>query len=146
VQEVQDPSGGSISQTLDRRGNVLREVGADGVLIVRTYDSRDRLLTETRVVGQEDRHENGTGSDQDDRCLSQFSSTPVPCDDLTTRYAYNSLGQPMTTTDARGQRTRNTYDQYGQLLTSTDPLGNTTRSEYDPQRIRPAANTTRRAA
>ena len=49
-----DQLGYTTTQTLDARGNVIREVDPTGKITKRQYDAKDHLLSETLVVGLED--------------------------------------------------------------------------------------------
>src|SRR5439155_18688615 len=88
------------------------DVDPTGVVIKRTYDAKDHLLTETFVVGLDD-------------------ATSGEHDDLTTTYHYDADGNRIETIDPRGNSTRMTYSQYGEPLTTTDALGNTVEYQYD---------------
>src|SRR5690606_7282821 len=80
-----------------------------------TFDERDRLLSETRVVGLEDDPQNGETND------------------LTTSTTYDVHGNVLSHTDVAGNTVyRSYYMTNGQLASETDPLGNTSVLAYHP--------------
>ena len=115
----------------DGRGNVVREEDPVGGITTRTFDSEDRLLTETMIVGLEDADPGNSEAN-----------------DLTTSNTYDADGNLLSSTDPRGLVTRTTYNEHGQPTSQTDAFGNTTSTYYDqrgvPTSIRDAnGNTTR---
>jgi YD repeat-containing protein len=116
---------GFVSQvTLDEWGNPLREVSAEGVITIRTYQhkrygnsSKDLVLSETLVVGEQDTLENGQH------------------DDLTTRYQYDAAGNQTAVIDPRGHATFTSYNRYAQPMVIQDILGNSTVYAYDTRAL-----------
>jgi RHS repeat-associated protein len=104
---------GNVSYVVfDARGNVVREEGPLGGILTRTFDSEDRLLTQTTVIGLEDSSANGQTND------------------LTTTNVYDKDGNLLSSTDTRGLTTRSTYNSHGQPTSQTDAFGNTTYTNY----------------
>ncbi|GAA4797439.1 putative Ig domain-containing protein [Lysobacter hankyongensis] len=104
----------SITQTVDRWGNVVRIIDARGYQTDYEYNSLNQLVREIRplvkVVS-----ENGGVTWQ----------RPV-----NERY-YDALGRLVATRDANGNLRANEYDQTGRLTVAKDAFGNATRFAYD---------------
>ncbi len=113
AQKVTDQLGCSTIQIADGRGNVVYQRDPEGGIRLRTYNDKDRMLSETIVVGQIDSPANGE------------------TDDLTTSSTYDpTTGDKLTATDARGNVTTYTYNGYGQITSTSSPTGTTT-TGYD---------------
>jgi RHS repeat-associated protein len=139
-QTVTDQLGYRLKQTLDSRGNVIREeelVEPDdppGRVMLRTYDPEDHLTSETTVVGLIDSESSETNDltttyVYDDQ-TGDLLETVDPRGNSTRTY-YNSYGQPTATIDALNNATSNFYDHRGLLDYVEDPSGNRTSFEYD---------------
>ncbi|MFZ5636354.1 MAG: putative Ig domain-containing protein [Pseudomonadota bacterium] len=104
----------TVTQAVDRWGNVVRIIDARGYQTDYEYNSLNQLVREIRplvkVVA-----ENGGVTWQ----------RPV-----NERY-YDALGRLLATRDANGNLRANEYDQAGRLLVSKDAYGNATRYAYD---------------
>jgi RHS repeat-associated protein len=106
----------------DDRGNVVREVDANGKEMRRTFDAEDHLLTETNPLGK-------TTTYTYDAFGNTISITDA--EGNRTTFTYNSRGQALTILDPRGNLTTRTYDAQGNLTEIADPLGNVTRQMFD---------------
>ena len=85
----------------DSRGNLVREIDAEGRTTRYAYDERDNLVAVTDAAG------------------------------ATTRYAYDSANRPLQITDPAGKVWLRRYDARGNLTAQTDPAGHTSRYEHD---------------
>ena len=113
IQHITDQLGNTTIIEVDGRGNVLREEGPEGSIMLYSYDDNDNQTSETIVIGEVDSAENGEH------------------DDLTTTHKYNDKGDLLKTIDARGNVTQTQYNDYGQPTYSVDSFGNTTVTRYD---------------
>ena len=104
----------SITQTVDRWGNVLRIIDARGYQTDYEYNSLNQITRETRplvkVVSE-------TGAVTWQRPVVE-------------RY-YDALGRMVAVRDANGNLKTNDYDATGRLVASRDAFGNATRYAYD---------------
>ncbi|GAA4798967.1 putative Ig domain-containing protein [Lysobacter hankyongensis] len=104
----------TLTQTVDRWGNVLRIVDTRGYQTDYEYNSLDQLVREIRplvkVVG-----ENGVSEWRRPENL---------------RY-YDALGRLVATRDANGNLRTTEYDATGRMVASKDAYGNATRFAYD---------------
>lgn len=104
----------TITQRVDRWGNVLEVIDARGYQTDYEYNDFNQVVRETRplvlVVG-----ENGGESWQ----------RPV------NHWYYDALGRLIATRDANGNLRSNEYDATGRLVVSKDAFGNATRHAYD---------------
>src|SRR5207248_3332384 len=91
------PNGGVTHDTYDTLGDRLSETDPNGALATRTYDYVGRPIRIAKLDGQ------GT-------VLSSRSAT------------LDSNGNPLTTTDARGNTVRYTYDAMNRLSTEVQPV------------------------
>jgi RHS repeat-associated protein len=112
-QIVKDQLGHETLYVYDDRGNVTREVDAEGKITDRAYDANNWMLSETVI------------SDRSDNPATQA------LEGFTTTYTYDSQGNQLSTTNALGQTTYSTYGDKSRLLTETDALGRTTTNVYD---------------
>lgn len=85
----------------DSRGNLVREIDAEGRTTRYAYDERDNLVAVTDAAG------------------------------ATTRYAYDSANRPLQITDPAGEVWLRRYDAYGNLTAQTDPAGHTSAYAYN---------------
>lgn len=110
---VTTPSGSSVSQQLDRFGNIIREVDRQGLETRVTYSTSAPFLPVEiqQVVGNPD-----TGSSGDD---------------LRVKRQFNFRGQLVSQTDPRGNVTRYTYNASGDLVSTVSPEGIASYSQYD---------------
>ncbi|MBA2115003.1 putative Ig domain-containing protein [Bremerella alba] len=113
IQHISDQLGNTTIIEVDARGNVIKEVGPEGSIMLRSYDEDDNQTSETVVIGEIDSPENGETND------------------LTTFYVYSDKGDLLETTDPRGNVTKTQVNEYGQPTISTDAFGNTTRTIYN---------------
>jgi len=94
----------------DAAGNVTAKKDANGNITRMEYDAANRVIrTIAPLVPQ------GTGPD----------AQPM------TRTTYDPVGNVLTVTDPRGEKTTNTYDALNRLLTSTDAAGIIVTNTYD---------------
>jgi len=114
IQHITDQLGNTSIVQTDAHGNVVREENPEGGIALRTYDAKDRVLTETTVVGLIDSLDNGETND------------------LTTRYRYDEqTGDLLETIHPRGTSTATHYNGHGQPTTTFDELQNPTTNVYD---------------
>jgi RHS repeat-associated protein len=91
--------------------DIVSNTSAEGRRATFAYDGSGNLISVTDPMGN-------------------VSGTPPG--HFTTRYTYDSFGQPLTSTDANGNTTHFAdYDQNGFPRTTTDALGHVTRTTYD---------------
>jgi RHS repeat-associated protein len=133
----------------DANGRVSQQTDPGGSPITYTYTSSWPLFTTTVTdpYGHQNKYEYALGLPLD---VIQAADTSLAA---TTKYTYDpaSLGvasvtnpnsetstatydaktNPLTSTDALGNRTTNTYNSWGQPLTVQDPLGVITTNSYD---------------
>ena len=104
----------TITQRLDRWGNVLQVIDARGYQTDYEYNDLNQLVREVRplvlVVA-----ENG----------AETWERPV------NHWYYDALGRLVATRDANGNLRSNEYDAAGRLMASKDAFGNATRHVYD---------------
>jgi RHS repeat-associated protein len=112
-QVVKDQLGNQTTYFYDDRGNVLREIDAEGKITDRTYDDNNWTLSETVI------------SDRSDN-----PNTPA-LEGFTTTYTYDTQGNKLTEIDALGHTMYYTYGAKSRLLTETDAIGRTTTNRYD---------------
>ncbi|MFN6161464.1 MAG: putative Ig domain-containing protein, partial [Planctomycetota bacterium] len=112
TETMTDPLGNVSRQTKDARGNIVRTVDPAGVVVKRAFDAKDRLLSETQVIGLED----GVGNSE--------------TNDITTNNRYNDKGDLIESTDIHGRKTIMTYNEWGVPTSQTDPFGNTTFNSF----------------
>ncbi|MDP3650856.1 MAG: RHS repeat-associated core domain-containing protein [Rhodoferax sp.] len=148
VIQVTDAVGNKLGTTFDDNGQVFQIVahyvgGSDRTLSTRTYDSADRLQTETDVLN------NVTTYGYD---AAGNVAWITDAEKHTTRFEYDAMNRRTAVVDANGNRsttrydlaghlvaatngnnetTKFSYDRLGRLLTQTDPLGYTTSFRYD---------------
>ncbi|NIS81748.1 MAG: hypothetical protein GTO14_16420 [Anaerolineales bacterium] len=127
---VVDRNGGLRVMDYDDRGNVVKETDPDGKVILRAFDARDNVISETAPHDPGDPNPSTTSFSYDvnDNLLSR--TDPLG---NTTSHTYNPRGQVLTTTDPFGNVTSHTYDANGNLLTITDAAGNVTSFTFDSQ-------------
>lgn len=114
VQKITNQLGHTSTIETDARGNVVREADPEGGIILRAYDGKDNLLSETVVVGQLDTPEN------------------EETNDLTTTYTYDpATGDKLSEKDARGVTTEYTYNDHGQLTFTSRPGASSPSTVYD---------------
>ncbi len=112
TETMTDPLGNTFTQAKDTRGNVIREVNPAGVTVKRLFDDKDRLLSETQVVGLDD-------------------TTSGQTNDLTNTNKYNTARDLIEAADVYGNKTFTTYNEFGAPTSQADSLGNTTTNFFD---------------
>ncbi len=106
-----DPRGHSMRYEYDGLGQPIYEIDALGIVTANTYDAAGQLVGVT------------------------LNYNPVALADaqtnVTTRYAYDAVGNRISITNPNGNTVTFNPDALGQLVAETDALGNTTRYRYD---------------
>ncbi|MEO8034319.1 MAG: DUF6531 domain-containing protein, partial [Acidobacteriota bacterium] len=127
-EEVLDREGNLRVLHYDNRGNVTKEVQADGKQILRTFDTRNNRLSETEPHDPSNSTppKSAWTYDTRDNVLSQEDALSNK-----TEYTYNARNQMLTTKDARGKTTTNAYDTRGNLTSTTDANGSVSTFVYD---------------
>ncbi len=119
-----DPLGRVTRVTYDANGNVTSITDPAGNVRTFTYEPTfNRVTTITDPLGN----------------ITRFGYDPINGNLLSitdpvgafSQIAYNSFGQPVSTTDALGNTTTFAYDAQGDLARITDPLGNPTARGHD---------------
>jgi RHS repeat-associated protein len=126
---ITDRDGGVRVLEFDDRGNVVRETGADGKVVDRTFDERNNRTSETLP------HDSGvTNAPKTTYVYDAAGDLRAVTDpeNRTTEYAYNERKQLVLQKDAGGTYTLHAYDTKGNLFstkTSTSPTGSPVLSE-----------------
>ena len=161
-----------LGPTYDKMGNMLSSTDAEGNVTNYVYDARNRLVEKVlpspdgtaprpahyytynaagELLTETDPLENVTTCTYDHlgRMITETAPDPNggPSSTLTTTYAYDLVGNLLSTTDALGHVTSQTYDPQNNILSSSDGDGHTTTYTYDLDGRRltltdPDANTT----
>jgi RHS repeat-associated protein len=124
-------------------GDITSITDPDGHAWTYTYDADGDLTSATDPTGDQTTYSDTCTGTTAQGCYSGIGwlfSTISPRGNVAggdpsayqTTYAYNGLGEPTSTTDARGKTTSSGYDAAGNLTQSTDPDGNQTTYAYDP--------------
>lgn len=121
VEEI-DPLGRIERYAYDVRGNLLKEVLADGSETQYEYDGRGLAITMTDALEKRQ-------SFVFDRAGRVTQVTD--CTGSVEQFEYDEHGQLIVQTDALGGRTLCAYSPEGDLVAVTTPDGTTTRYEYD---------------
>ena len=111
----------------DAVGRVIKTVSPDGAITTKSYDSGNRVMTET-VYDSRSKLLASTTHTYD--ALGHRLSTTDALG-RSTRWTNDVRGNVLTTTVPDGSVTSNTYDTKDRLLSTTDALGQTTRYAYD---------------
>ena len=150
---VTDPTGGKTAFAYDLTGNRTRTAFADGTVETRTYDARDRLLTDntadpngalllglaytpdpsgqrTAVAETGPRPRQVVYGYDPDRRLTAETVTAAGGPATTTAYTYDAAGNRLTRDDPATGRTTYGYDAGDRLLTETIG-GSVTAYTYD---------------
>jgi YD repeat-containing protein len=113
----------------DLHGNLTSETNEMGTKTFHAYDDFNRRLSSTV-----DLNRNGVADfSYTMQGVDGSSGAPTYNGDITTSATYNSRGQVLTQTDARGKVTTNVYDPHGRLMStvmSTDEGGLETSYQY----------------
>jgi RHS repeat-associated protein len=127
-----DPLGRATTFTYDAQGNVTTITDPLGNLRTFTYDPTFHKVTSlTDPLGNLTTFEYDAQGNLVAITDPEQNQNPDPAQRLKTRMTYNSVGQPLTTTDPLGNVTTFAYDAHGNLASISDPLGNTTTRTYD---------------
>ncbi|HLF25275.1 MAG TPA: FG-GAP-like repeat-containing protein [Anaerolineae bacterium] len=152
---VTDALGDQTLAGYDALGNRVSERDALGHTAVYTYDVLSRRVAQADALGHVTGYRydalgnrtvmtdaNGVVTHYGYDALNQLSAvtesvtTSLGLDptayNLTTRYAYDALGNRTVITNARGYTTTFAYDALNRLSAQSDPLSQTTRYGYDP--------------
>ncbi|HYG11873.1 MAG TPA: RHS repeat-associated core domain-containing protein, partial [Pyrinomonadaceae bacterium] len=126
-----DARGNTSTIEYDASGNVIRKVDWVGTVSTYTYDANNNRLTEsvTRTTGGQS--ETLITTYKYDRMNRQIEV--VNPNGTTVRTAYDSIGNPTSTTDELGLRTVNEYDDMGRLTRIVHPDGKTETVEHDAE-------------
>ena len=111
----------------DLNGNPTLERDAEGREIVRAFDDRNRLITQTEPLGRV----TTLSYDNADRKLSETLANPTGSGEQVRRWEYDAAGRNTVTVDATGARRISTLDAQGNVLTQRDARGNPTEFTYD---------------
>jgi RHS repeat-associated protein len=127
-----DPLGRVTRFSYDAQGNVTSITDPQGNLRTFTYEPTFHKVTSlTDPLGNVTTFEYDAQGNLVAITDPEQNQNPDPAQRLKTRLTYNSVGQPLTTTDPLGNVTTFTYDAHGNLASITDPLGHTTTRTYD---------------
>ena len=121
TQVITDPLDNTTILTYDDRGNVIRQVDAEGGVTEYEYFDSDMLKSVSDPRGFK------TAYTYDER--GNLLTETDPLGNKTTN-TYNNLNQVLTTEDARGNTTINRYNDNGMLKESEDAVGNVTKYDY----------------
>ncbi len=116
---------GNVTVVYDLRGNALSQTAADGSVTSRTYDSRNRKLTETRSG---EGAVPVTASWTYDGCGNKKTET---AGNAVTQYEYDETNRLKKTTKPDGEVTENTYDRLGRITKVKDSYGYATSTGYN---------------
>ena len=101
-----------------------------------TYDTAGRVLTETAYPDVD--IDNGilkrytySGADLASETIEDATASDGTTVDLTVSYTYDTMGRPLTVTDARQNTTTTTYDSRGRVTSVTSPDGSMTVYTYN---------------
>jgi RHS repeat-associated protein len=126
---ARDATGNPVEEhTYDPQGRIIASTGADRVGAL-TFEYPD--VGHTRVADSLGRVTTYTFGNFGDQWRITQIQGPCPCGTPDTRFEYDSVGQLIAQTDARGSTTRFEYDADGNLIRITDPLGNVTTAAYN---------------
>lgn len=153
VVRVTDAAGNVMSTSYDAVGNRITVTDGNGNTTEFTYDARNQMIATTDPRGYTTRREyDGVGqpiyeidalgivtANKYDAAGQLVAVTlnynPAALADaqtnVTTRYAYDAVGNRLSITNPNGNTVTFTSDELGQLVAETDALGNTTRYGYD---------------
>ena len=131
VTSVTDPLGKVWRYAYDANGALASETDPLGNKTTYTNDALGRVTAEVAPKGNA---AGGTPSSYQTAyeydALGRMTSVTDPLGRKVS-LAYDPAGNPVSTTDAKGQVTRHTYDLAGQLTTVTRPDGTTKKTEYN---------------
>ena len=119
---VTDPLGRTERFSYDERGNLLKEVLADGATTAYECDARGQVVNLTDPLGKRKSLEYDAAG---------RVTRMTDCTGSSEQFEYDAHGQPVLWTDALGRETRYTYSQQGDLVAVTTPDGATVRYGYD---------------
>ena len=116
-----DRLNGATAYEYDSNGNVTKVRYADNTAMTLTYTAGGDIASITDALGNTETYTYSGHS------LTEFRDK----NGHTTSYTYNTLGLPVTVTDALGNQTTYAYDDKGRQLSVTDAEGGVTSFEYD---------------
>ena len=116
-----DRLNGATAYEYDSSGNVTKVRYADNTAMTLTYTAGGDIASITDALGNTETYTYSGHS------LTEFRDK----NGHTTSYTYNTLGLPVTVTDALGNQTTYAYDDKGRQLSVTDAEGGVTSFEYD---------------
>ncbi|XOV82413.1 MAG: putative Ig domain-containing protein [bacterium] len=139
-----DPLGGVTNNTYDANGNQLTSTNPLGETTTRTFDARNNLLSETNPAGETtslvyDINDNVTQVtdplgrvtqfeyDSANRLIRRINALGV----VEEIRDYDSVGNLISRTDARGETTAYEYDAFGNPSAVIDALGNRSTTAYN---------------
>ena len=141
---VTDPNGNKTSYAYDLEDNLTSQTDPLGNKTLCQYDNENHLIQVIDALGN-------TTTYQYDAAGRKISSTDPLGNIIKTRYdalgnlkgvidarsnqiltiAYDTLNNPITKTDALGNKTTNQYDLLNRVTATIDPMGHTTQLQYD---------------
>ncbi|MCB1553012.1 MAG: hypothetical protein KDJ14_04315 [Xanthomonadales bacterium] len=122
--------GGDDSESVtayDENGNPIQVTDPRGFVTTRSFDARDRLVTQSEPEGRT----TTLTYDGADRKLSETLSGPGLAADQLRRWSYDGRGRERSRTDATGGVWRSSYDAASNVASRTDPRGGVVNLTYD---------------
>ncbi|WP_052433356.1 DNRLRE domain-containing protein [Streptacidiphilus carbonis] len=121
----------------DANDNVTQKTAPNGAASTASYDADDELTASTTPPDTSSGAAPTTSYTYDavgNRLTATSPDGNVPgaaAGSYTTTTAYDSDGQPVSVTDALGDKSTSTYDSVGNAVQVTDPLGHITKTSFD---------------
>lgn len=126
--KVTDAVGNVTTMTYDTVGNMISRTNARGFTTSYQYDGLNRLVNETRPVGDPLQADTSFFYDGQGNRVEVIDRN-----DNSTTYQYDLRQRLVKTTDALGQTMKYTYDGNDNRTSATDKNNHTTTFEYDVQ-------------
>lgn len=141
LSRVVDPRGKTTNFATDASGNItdITEQDVSGTTLRTShfvYDAQGHLIESTDARGSTSRMTYTHG-----RLMNITKGYGTP-DATTTSYTYDTYGNPLTTTDGRGNTTTFTYDAYDRLISTITPEGIQSSILYDANNNKTRTTTT----
>lgn len=128
---VTDRLGRTTSYSYDDREQLTQVIDAEGGVYSYQYDAAGRMIAESNPLGQVTEYVLDILGRTTTVTLSAGLTDTGPVTSASTSYAYDSVGNLVSMTDAAGKETTYTYDVLDRLITRTDAAGGTVGYIYD---------------